>query len=132
MLGIAVDHDGVAMAFRQCLGNRDIGVETVAVLIERRDSERRSEPYRAFVRWQDPGQHVDQRGLAAAVWADDADTVTALDVDREIADDRTAVVALADTGGIDDQRAGRCRRTGGDDGVPGGAAIAAARFPQRL
>ena len=102
------------------------------MLIERRDGERRSEPYRAFVRWQDPGQHVDQRGLAAAVRADDADAVAALDADREIADDRTAVVALADTGGLDDQRAGRRCRTGGDDGVPGGGAIAAALFPQRL
>ena len=102
------------------------------MLIKRRDGERRSEPDRACIRRQDSGQHVDQRGLAAAVWADDADTVAALDADREIADDRTAIVALADAGGLDDQRAGRRRRTGGDDGVPGGAAIAAALFPKRL
>src|SRR5260370_35905466 len=105
MLGIAVDHDGVAMAVRQRLGHRDIGIETVPMLIKCRDSEGRSEPYRAFVWRQDSGQHVDQRGLAAAVWTDDADTITALDADREIADDRTAIVALPDAAGLDDQRA---------------------------
>src|SRR6202034_4079648 len=97
MPGIAVDHDGVAVTSRQRLGNRDIGIETVPMLIKRRDGERRSELYRACIRRQDPGQHVDQRGLAAAVWADDADTVTALDTDREVPDDRAAIVALANT-----------------------------------
>src|ERR1700728_1848490 len=132
MPGIAVDHDGVAVTSRQRLGNRDIGIETVPMLIKRRDGERRSELYRACIRRQDPGQHVDQRGLAAAVWADDADTVTALDTDREVADDRAAIVALANTARFDDQRAGRRGRTGDDGGVSGGTAIAATLFSKRL
>ncbi len=102
------------------------------MLIERGDFERRAEPHRAGIRRQHSRQHADQRGLAAAVRPDDADAVAALDADREIADDRAVAIALADPFGLDDQRAGRRRRTGGDGGIAGAGAIGAALFPQRL
>ena len=47
-------------------------------------------------------------------------------------DDRAAVVTLADAGGIDDLRTGWRRRTGGDGGIAGRGAVAAALFPDRL
>src|ERR1039458_10314377 len=74
----------------QRFGEGDLRVEAVAVLIERSDRQIGAEPYRARIRRQDAGQHFDQRGLAAAVRANDADAVAALDADREIADDRAA------------------------------------------
>ena len=130
MLGNAVDHDGVAVAFGQRLGHRDIGIEAVAMLVERRDGKRRSEPHRACIRLQDSGEHVDQRGLAAAVRTDDADAVAALDADREIADDRTILIAFANSGRLDDLRAGRWRRTCIDGDFACRGAIAAALLPQ--
>src|SRR5450755_1033848 len=132
MFGGAVDHDGVAIAPGQRLLDGDVGIEAVAMLVERRDGERRPEPHRAGIRRQDPGQHADQRGLAAAIRPDDADTVTALNADREIADDRAPAVALADPFRLDHQRTGRRRRTGGDGGIARCRAIATALFTQRL
>ena len=70
--------------------------------------------------------------LPLAIGPDNADAIATRNADREIVDDGPAVVALADAGCLDDQRAGRRRRTGGDGGVAGGAAVAAAPFPQRL
>ena len=123
---------GVAAAAGERFGDRDVGIETVAMLVERRDREVRAEPDRAGVGRQRAGQQIDQRGLAAAVRPDDADAVAALDADREVADDRAAFVALADAVRLDHQRAGLRRRAGGDGGVAGARPVGAALFPQRL
>ena len=96
VLRLAADHDAVAAAAGQRVGDGDVGIEAVAMLVERRDRQRRAEPDRAGVRRQHAGQQIDQRGLAAAVRPDDADAVAALDADRKVADDRAPAIALAD------------------------------------
>ena len=53
------------------------------------------------------GQKVDQRGLARAVGADDADPVAAHDPHRKIAHDCAIAIGLADPLGVDHQRARR-------------------------
>jgi hypothetical protein len=116
----------------QRVGDRDIGIETVAVLIERRDGKRRSEPHRPGIRRKRTRQHIDQRRLAAAIRPDDADAVAALQCESRNRRRSASVVALADAESLDDQRAGRRRRTGGDRGVAGAGAVGAALFPQRL
>ena len=78
------------------------------------------------------GEHIDQRGLAAAVRPDDADAVAALDAGREIADDRTAIKALADVFSLDDQCARRRRLARDDLGIAGGGAIIAPTLAQPL
>ena len=77
------------------------------------------------------GQHVDQRGLAGAVGPDDADAVAALNPDREIGDDRAAVIGARDVFGFDDQLAGLLGLGRREVGVAGRAAIVAALLAQR-
>ena len=75
---------------------------------------RRTEPE---VRREFAGQKIDERGLAGAVGADDADSVAAHDTEREITHDCAPVVGLADPLGLDHQRARRLgvlRNHGGD------------------
>ena len=82
------------------------------MLVERGDRDVGAEPHGAAVGRQRAGQQIDQRGLAAAVRADDADAVAALDADREIAHDRAVAVGLGDAFGLDHQRAGGVGRRG--------------------
>jgi hypothetical protein len=56
MFGMAVDHHAVAVASSQRFGDCDLGIKTVPMLIERSDCKGGSEPYRACIRRQDPGQ----------------------------------------------------------------------------
>src|SRR5581483_6402435 len=76
------------------------------------------------------GQHFDQRGLAGAVGADDADAVAALNADRKAIDDRPIAIGAADVLGFDDQPAGFLCFRRGEIGVPGRAAIVAALLTQ--
>ena len=65
------------------------------MLVEMGDIEIGAELDGAGIRLDAPEQQVDERGLAAAVGADDADLVAALDHGRQIVDDRFFVVAVA-------------------------------------
>ena len=78
------------------------------------------------------GQQVDQRGLAGAVRADDADTVAALDADREVIDDLAVAIGTADVLGLENQLAGFFRLGGSQVGVAGCAAIVAALLAQLM
>ena len=49
-----------------------------------------------------PGDQPQQRGLAVAVAADDADPVARGDAERDVAQDRAAAVALADAAEVDE------------------------------
>src|SRR2546430_15161748 len=77
-------------------------------------------------------KQIDQRGLAGAVRADDADTIAALDPDRKPVDDFAIAVSLADILGFDHQLAGFFGFGGGEIGVAGGAAIVPALVAQRV
>ena len=102
------------------------------MLVERRDRDVGAVPHAAAVGRERAEQEIDQRGLAAAVRADEADAVAALDAGREVAHDGAAVVGLVDLVGLDHQRAGRVRRGGAERSLPGHAAIGAALLPQRV
>ena len=128
VLRLAADHDGVAAAAGERLGHGRGRIEALAVLVERGHGEVGAEPHAAGVGRERAGEEIDQRGLAAAVRADDADAVAALDADGEVGDDRPAVVGLADAVGLDHQRAGSVRGGGGERGLAGGRAVAAARL----
>ena len=54
MLGLSVHHHGIAAAAGQRLGDGDIGIETVAMLVERCDRERRAQPHGAAVGGEAP------------------------------------------------------------------------------
>ena len=102
------------------------------MLVERRHLDGLAELHGAAVGRQRAGQHLDQRGLAAAVRADDADAVAAQDAGREILDDRPAVIGLADAFGLDDEHAGSIRLARRDGGGAGRAAVGAPRFAKRV
>ena len=75
------------------------------MLIECRHGEVGAEAHTAGVGSKRSGEQVDQRSLAAAVRADDADTIAAPDADGEVGHDRALVIALADPVSLDHQRA---------------------------
>src|SRR5207237_2109451 len=109
-----------------------VGAEAVAMLIERRHRQRRTELHGAAVWCKRAGQHPDQRGLAAAVRTYDADAVAAQHAGREILDDGTALVALADALRLDHLRAGGRGLARRDRGAARRPAMRAPGFAQRL
>src|SRR4051812_29610979 len=131
MFRLAADHDVVAASAGQGLGQRRFRIEAFPVLVQRCHLDVGAEPDAAAVGRAGAGQHVDQRGLAGAVRPDDADTVAALDPDREVVDDPAAVVAAADALGLDDQLAGFFRLGCGKVGIAGGTTVVAPRLTQR-
>ncbi len=126
VLRLAADHDMVAAAAGQGFGQRRFGIEAFAVLVERRHLDIGAEPDRAAVGRVAAGQHMDQRGLAGAVRADDADAVAALHPDRKAVDDLAIAIGLGDVLGLDDELAGFVGFRGGEAGVAGRAAISRA------
>ncbi len=102
------------------------------MLVQRRHLDIGAEPDRAAVGRAAAGQHVDQRGLAGAVRADDADAVAALDPDRKSVDDLAVAEGFADVLGLDHQLAGFVGFGRREIGVAGGAAIVAALVAQRM
>ena len=102
------------------------------MLVERRHLEIDAEPQRAGIRRQRAGQKADQRGLAAAVRADDADAVAALDAGGEVADDRSSVEGDAEAFCFQHHRAGLFRFRGVEVGLAGGALIGPPGLAQRL
>ena len=83
------------------------GSSAVAALVDAADREVGAEPDHAGVGRQLAGQQAQQRGLAAAVRADDADAIAAHDAGREIPDDRAIAEALGDRQRFDHQPAAR-------------------------
>ena len=63
--------------------------------------QRLGERHRAGVGRKLPGQQLEQRRFAGAVGADQADSVAALDAQREVANDRPLAIAFADVVGVD-------------------------------
>src|SRR3954471_16201305 len=130
VLRLAANHDMVAAAAGQRLGQRRPRIETFTMLVERRHLDVGAEPYAAAVRRAAAGQHLDERGLAGAVGADDADAVAALDPDREAVDDLSLAIGPADILGLDDELAGLVGFGSRDVGVARRAAMGAALVAQ--
>ena len=86
MARLAADADLVGAAAGQRIAQRRRRVEAFAALVERHHLERDAELHRAGIGRQHAGQQVDQRRLAGAVGADDADPVAARDAQRQILD----------------------------------------------
>ena len=84
---LAADHDVVAAAAGEGIGQGRFWIEAFAVLVQRRHFDIGAEPDSAAVGRAAAGQHIDQRGLAGAIRADNADAVAALDADRKPVDD---------------------------------------------
>ena len=79
MLRLSADHDRVAAAAGQGLGNGRSRVQAFASLIESDHLEIGAEPHPARIRRQGAGQEVDERRLAGTVRPDDAEAVSAQD-----------------------------------------------------
>ena len=90
---------------------RLVGVERVARLIDVADLHGLAEPQRAAVGLLLPGDHPEQRRLAGAVRADDADDAAARQREVDVVDQQQVAVALAQAARFDDDvaepRAGR-------------------------
>src|SRR4051812_24888790 len=132
MLRLAADHNMVAAAAGERLGQRRLRIETFTMLVERCHLDVGAEPYAAAVRCAAAGQHLDQRGLAGAVRADDADAIAALDADREAVDDLSLAIGPADILGLDDELAGLVGLGSREVGVARRAAMGAALVAQRV
>src|SRR2546421_8931367 len=92
------------------------------MLVQRRHFNIGAEADGAGIRRPGAGQHVDQRGLAHAVWSDDADAVAAPHADRKALDDLSVAVRSADVFRLDHELAGLFRFRGGKVGIVRGAA----------
>ncbi len=79
----------------------DDGSSAGAALVEPGEFDVGAEADLAGIGLQFAGQQLDQRGLAGAIGADDADAVAADDARREIVDDDALAEALADVLGLD-------------------------------
>ena len=90
-----------------------VGVERLARLVDVRELARWGRPERAAVGLLLADEHAEQRGLARAVGADDADDAAARQREREVVDEQPVAVALAQVLGLDhlvaEPRTGRDR-----------------------
>src|ERR1700730_1714616 len=93
MLALAVDLDEIAAAGERVLQDR-FRIEARAALVERCQHKIGAMPDRAPVGGQRAGQEVDERRLAHAMGADQAETIAAQDADREILDDHALAKRL--------------------------------------
>ena len=104
------------------VGEAGAGIERVAALVEHDHLERRTELDRAGIGFECAGQQVEQRGLAGAVGADDADAVAAQHAGGEAAHDGAFAERLVDALGHHDHAPGDVALGGGELGAAGGAA----------
>ena len=99
-----------------------VGVERVAALVDVGELDGVADRDRARVGWLLPGEHAEQRGLAGAVGADDADDAGAGQRERQILDQQPVAEALA--------RGGRPRSPCRPAGRPTGMAISERSGPR--
>src|SRR5690606_6762826 len=97
----AVDRDVIA-ALADDVHHRLGFVDLAAKLIEVRDLEVRAELHAAFVRLELADEYAQQRGLADAVVADDADALAAHDPKREIVEQLLAAERMRHVARLDD------------------------------
>jgi len=95
VLSRAADDDLVAVA-RDVLADGEFGVQLAAQLVEERERDVRAERDGAFVRREASGKELQERRLAGAVAAEDADALAAQDVRREMRDDLPVAVGEAE------------------------------------
>ena len=88
------DHQ-VVQAVGDDLPDRLVAVEARPVLVDVRQLDRLADPDRAAVRLLQPDDGLEQRGLADAVRADDADDAVARQRERQVVDQHPVVEALA-------------------------------------
>src|SRR3546814_1138830 len=96
----------VLLAFGDILPDGLLFIERRAQLVEPGDFEIAADAHVAAVRLQLAEQQAQQRGLAGAVRADDADLVAAQYRRREVADDGLAADGVAEVLRLGDQLAG--------------------------
>src|SRR5690606_15201243 len=106
MLGLPPDRHRVAASAGQRLRQYPVRIEAVAILLERSHLDIGAEANRSLVRLQRAGEKRKERGLAAAVRADNANAVGAIDAGGEVLHDGAAVIGLADILRLDDESAG--------------------------
>ncbi len=82
---LAAHHHRVAVPAGQRLGQRLRRIERLPPLVQRHLRQVGAEPHLARIGRQRAGQQVQQRRLAGAVGADDADPVAAQDAGGEVA-----------------------------------------------
>ena len=103
MLLLAVDVDKIAAAIGERVLQRPFGLERLAALVECCHFEARAQLDVAAVGFELAGENVEQRRLAGAIRADDAEPVAAQDADREILHDGAVAPALADQLALGDE-----------------------------
>ena len=101
VFAIAPDVDPVA-ALGQNLPHGAIGFQQPALLVDHHTGQVARQLYRAAVRFQFTGEHLQQCRFSGAVRTDDADAVPSLDTEREWLDDRFATIRLRYLLGHDD------------------------------
>ncbi len=84
---LAIDQQVLAAPVGQVVRKRVVEVQVLALLVERGDLQIGAELHRAAVGRKLAGQHLQQRRLAGAVRADEADAIAAMHADRERRDD---------------------------------------------
>ena len=121
---LAVDDDG-GVAVADAVGDRRVGIELLALLIEVGDLQPGAAPHLARVGLQLAEQQPQQRRLAGAVRADQADAIAAQDALREVADDRRAAERLRHVLRLEHQLPERLPVVDGEPHVAGLRAYAA-------
>ena len=95
VLAIAAHVDPVA-ALGEHLPHCLVGGKQLALLVDHHSGQRLGDLDAAAVGFEFARQHLEQRGLARAIGADDADPVATLDAQAERLDDRPVAIGLAD------------------------------------
>ena len=85
------------------------GIEALAPLVEHGDFQIGAELHAAGIGSEHAREQIDERGLAGAVRADDADAVAAGDLDAEVAHQGELAIALGDAPCLDHLPAGLSR-----------------------
>jgi hypothetical protein len=107
MLALAADHNGFSAATGQRLSQGLLGVEAIAPLIKYHLFQVGTEPHLTGIRGKHAGQQVEQRGLAGAVRADNADPVGPHDPHRKISHDPVIAISFGDALRRRDEPAGQ-------------------------
>ncbi len=108
------------------------GIEASAALLERRHRDPGAEPELSGVGRERPGEQSDERRLAGAIGANNADAVAAHDASREILNDDSIAIGLADLHRFDDERARSLRLARLELHLPFGADALAALGAQLM